>query len=141
MNTSFDGTRSSRTQLPREPVPKQPARETLARTREPIPPFSDFVEVSCEDCNGTGYDFGSHKEFDPEYCLRCGGSGMELLFRNYLAEAFRIVSDPQCKVALCREQIVALAIYARQTVSALFASEPTSTTADVDQSCGGDVRW
>jgi hypothetical protein len=101
----------------------------------------NFIEVQCEDCNGTGYDFGSHKDFDPEYCPRCGGSGIELVFRNYLAEAFRIVSDPQCKVALCREQIVALAIYARQTVSALFGSEPTSTTAGVEQTCEGGVRW
>jgi hypothetical protein len=66
---------------------------------------------------------------------------MELVFRNYLAEAFRIVSDPQCKVALSRQQFVALAIYARQTVRALFGGEPTSTTEAVDQDCGSDVTW
>ena len=149
MSTSFEAGRSSRPTPPNDPMRNSHLREsvrkppggTLAHTREPIPPFSDFVEVQCEDCNGTGYDFGSHKDFDPEYCPRCGGSGMELVFRNYLAEAFRIVSDPQCKVALCRQQIVALAIYARQTVSALFGSEPTSTTEAVDQDRGGDVRW
>jgi ribosomal protein S27E len=149
MSMSFDAGRSSRPAPPNDPVRHSHSREsvrkpfhgTLARSREPIPPFSDFIEVQCEDCNGTGYDFGSHKDFDPEYCPRCGGSGMELVFRDYLAETFRIVSDPQCKVALCREQIVALAIYARQTVSALFGSEPTSTIEAVDQDRGGDVRW
>ena len=141
MNMSFDAGRSSRPAQPSEPPRnadlRKPPGGTLAHTREPIPPFSDFVEVRCEDCDGTGYDFGSHKEFDPEYCSRCGGSGMAVVFRNYLAEAFRIVSDPHCEVDLCREQIVALATYARQTVSALFAGEPTSTGGN----CGGGVRW
>ena len=102
MNMSFDAGRSSRPAPPNEPPRnadlRKPPGGTLAHTREPIPPFSDFVEVRCEDCDGTGYDFGSHKEFDPEYCSRCGGSGTALVFRNYLAEAFRIVSDPHCKV-------------------------------------------
>jgi hypothetical protein len=149
MNMSFNGARSSRPALPheptrdsdpQEPVPKPPGR-TLARTREPIPPFSDFVEARCGECEGTGFDAGSHKDFDPEYCPLCGGSGTELVFRNYLAEAFRIVSDPHCKVELCREQIVALATYARQTVSALFGDEATSTREAVNQNDGGPVTW
>ena len=78
--------------------------------------------MECEDCGGTGYDFGSTREFDPEDCPRCSGSGTELVFRNYLAEAFHIISDPECRVPLCREHIVAMATYARQTVSALFSS-------------------
>src|SRR5690348_4029497 len=74
-----------------------------AHTPETIPPFSDLVEMECEECDGSGYDFGSIKEFDAEYCPRCGGSGKELVFRNYLAEAFRIVSDPECGVQPCRQ--------------------------------------
>src|ERR1041385_6531620 len=77
--------------------------------REPIPPFADFIEVICEECGGTGYDFGTPRDFDPDYCGRCCGTGRELVFRNYLAEAFRIVADPKSRIEVCREQIVALA--------------------------------
>ena len=149
MNMSLHGAPPSRPTLPHEamrntrptePMPDQTRAGTLSRTREPIPPFSDFVEVRCEDCDGTGYDVGSHQSFDPEDCPRCGGSGKELIFRNYLAEAFRIVSDPECKVEPCRQQMIALATYARQTVSALFSAEPTSTTV-TDRNNGGDGRW
>src|SRR5258706_6746180 len=109
MSMSFDAGRSSRPAPPNDPMrnshPREPVRKppggTLAHTREPIPPFSDFVEVQCEDCNGTGYDFGSHKDFDPEYCPRCGGSGMELVFPHYPAEAFQNVSDSPCQISPC----------------------------------------
>jgi len=141
MSTHFSGAPSGPSG---EKLPSVRAGRTSARTdrtTEPIPPFSDLVEMECEDCGGTGYDFGSTREFDPEDCPRCSGSGTELVFRNYLAEAFHMICDPECRVELCREHIVAMATYARQTVSALFSAVPTSATRGREQSGGGDLRW
>jgi hypothetical protein len=103
------------------PIP--PARaNTIAP--EFLPPFSDLVEVACQDCGGACYDPGSLDAVAAESCPTCLGSGKEIVLRNYLAEAFRIAADPEANLRLERAHLVALTAYARQTVSALLMSSP-----------------
>lgn len=58
---------------------------------------------------------------EPENCSTCNGSGKETILRNYLAEAFRIAADPEANLQFERAHLVALTVYARQTVSALLS--------------------
>ena len=107
--------------LPAARIP--PARATTV-ARDPLPPFSDLVEVACQDCGGRGYDPGSVSSHEPDDCASCGGSGKETILRNYLAEAFRIAADPNADLLLERAHLVALTAYARETISALMMSLP-----------------
>jgi hypothetical protein len=100
-----------------------PARATTV-ARDPLPPFSEIVEVNCQDCGGRGYDPGSVCSHEPDDCAACAGSGKETVLRNYLAEAFRIAADPNADLRLERAHLVALTAYARQTISALMMSLP-----------------
>ena len=88
---------------------------------EPLPPFSDLVEIDCQDCDGKGYDPGGINPQEAEECSACRGSGKEMVLRNYLAEAFRIAANPQANLQLERAHLVALTAYARQTVNALMS--------------------
>jgi hypothetical protein len=88
---------------------------------EALPPFSDLVEIDCQDCGGRGYDPGSVNPQEAEDCSACHGSGKETILRNYLAEAFRIAANPQANLQLERAHLVALTAYARQTVNALMS--------------------
>jgi hypothetical protein len=90
---------------------------------EPLPPFSDFVEIDCQGCGGRGYDPGSVNPQEAEDCTACHGSGKETILRNYLAEAFRIAANPQANLQLERAHLVALTAYARQTVNALMSAQ------------------
>lgn len=97
-----------------------PARATTVAP-EPLPPFSDLVEIDCQGCGGRGYDPGSVNPQEAENCPSCHGSGKETILRNYLAEAFRIAANPQANLQLDRAHLVALIAYARQTVNALMS--------------------
>ena len=99
-----------------------PARATTVGP-EPLPPFSDLVEVDCQDCGGRGYDPGGSNPQEAEDCPSCRGSGKETILRNYLAEAFRIAANPQSNLQLERAHLVALTAYARQTVNALMSAQ------------------
>jgi hypothetical protein len=101
-----------------KPIPPGPVTELLPGA---LPPFTDLVEIDCQDCGGKGFDPGSVNPHEPEDCLACHGSGKETILRNYLAEAFRIAADPETKLQLERAHLVALTAYARQTVSALLS--------------------
>ena len=90
---------------------------------EPMPPFSDLVEIDCQDCGGRGYDPGGINPQEAEDCPACHGSGKETILRNYLAEAFRIAANPQANLPLERAHLVALTAYARQTVNALMSAQ------------------
>lgn len=111
--------------LPHHTIPTCvfPARAT-AVAPEALPPFSELVEVNCQDCGGRGYDPGTVSSHEPDDCCACGGSGKETILRNYLAEAFRIAADPNAELLLERAHLVALTAYARQTISALMMSLP-----------------
>ena len=123
-----------RSQLPaRMPVNSQ---SDASQNAEPIPPFSDLVEQPCEDCGGSGLDSGSLSEPIAERCPSCLGTGQEVVLRNFLAEAFRIVADPESELVLCREHMVALATFARQTVSAMFGAESHRLTGRTSESQG-----
>jgi hypothetical protein len=84
---------------------------------EPLPPFSDLVEIDCQDCGGRGYDPGSVNPQEAEDCTACHGSGKETILRNYLAEAFRIAANPQANLPLERAHLIALTAYARHSNS------------------------
>jgi len=98
-----------------------PPQGTIVFAPDPLPPFSELVEINCQDCGGTGFDPGTVNPREPEDCPACHGSGKETILRNYLAEAFRIAADPATNLQLERVHLVALTAYARQTVSALLS--------------------
>ena len=104
-----------------KPIPPEGARSIAP---EALPPFSDLVEINCQDCGGSGHDAGGINPQEMEDCCACQGSGKEIVLRNYLAEAFRLAADRETKVQLERAHLVALTAYARQTVSALLMSQP-----------------
>jgi hypothetical protein len=106
------------------PAARIPPASATAVTLDPLPPFSELVEVNCQDCGGRGYDPGSISSHEPDDCAACGASGKETILRNYLAEAFRIAADPNAELLLERAHLVALTAYARQTISALMMSLP-----------------
>jgi hypothetical protein len=82
-------------------------------------PFVIEQEIPCEDCGGTGRDIGALDPWDGVICPRCAGSGRETVIRNYLAEAFRIAANPECRVPVERVHLVAVIEYCRQVVSAV----------------------
>ena len=104
-----------RKQLGADPLP-QPVQAELAL-------YAVESEQACEDCAGTGRDWGTVGENAPEECSHCRGTGKETVTRNFLAEAFRIAADPGCTAELKREHLVAIINHARQAVSA-FANLP-----------------
>jgi len=106
-----------------EPDRRIPAGRATTVVPEPLPPFSDLVEIDCQDCGGSGYDPGGVNAQEAEDCSACHGSGKETIIRNYLSEAFRIAANPQSKLQLERAHLVALTAFARQTVSALMSVE------------------
>jgi hypothetical protein len=107
---------------------EKPAKEWFARVMdrrralqeiEECPPFTIEVTMDCEDCGGTGRDQHS-LEF--EYCPAAGCiDGKVKVMRQYLAEAFRIAAGEAIPVE--KGHLVALTVYARQTVSALMAAK------------------
>jgi hypothetical protein len=94
---------------------------------EPLPPFSDLVEIDCQDCGGRGYDPGGINPQEAEDCSACHGTGKETILRNYLAEAFRIAANPHANLQLERAHLVALTAYARQTVNALMSIQEVAS--------------
>jgi hypothetical protein len=120
--------RKTRVGKPMDPAPRgyepKPISSAGGNTIAPelLPPFSDLVEIACQGCGGRGYDPGNVNAREPEDCPACLGSGKEIVVRNYLAEAFRIAADPETNVQLERAHLVAVTVYARQTVSALLMS-------------------
>ncbi len=72
----------TKVRIPEAP-PKPPAREEL--------PWLRVVDTECQTCSG--FDSGS---LDPggEVCPHCMGRGVETIQRNYLSEAFAVMSNP-----------------------------------------------
>jgi hypothetical protein len=107
---------------PHQTVPGRiPVGRATTVASEPLPPFSDLVEIDCQDCGGKRYDPGAINTKESEDCSACHGTGKETILRNYLAEAFRIAANPQVNLQLERAHLVALTAYARQTVNALMS--------------------
>jgi hypothetical protein len=73
----------------------------------------------CSECGGSGLDPGGIDPWGPEPCPVCHGAGTQKVTKNYLAEAFRIVGNPQCAMPVEHAHLVAIVQYCRQIVSAV----------------------
>lgn len=99
----------------------RPARKPQATARElgqSLP--KGFREIPCQECGGSGFDPGSVDPFG-ELCTRCKGAKLEVIERDYLAEAFRICSEPDPQFRVEREHVVAIVEHCRAFVSAAIA--------------------
>jgi hypothetical protein len=95
------GMRAPNSFAPHDRGPKPtPAGRVTEHASAAVPPFSDLVEINCQDCGGGGDDPGSVNPREPENCSTCHGSGKETILRSYLAEAFRIAADPETNLQL-----------------------------------------
>lgn len=90
-----------------EALPKPPAREEL--------PWCRVVDTECQTCGGSGFDSGA---LDPEgeVCPGCMGRGVETIQRNYLQEAFALISNPNSTRVPERQHLVALTQYFGRSV-------------------------
>jgi DnaJ-class molecular chaperone len=92
----------------------------LSRSAEMKPPYLVEVEEKCEECGGSGYDYGSLSAIDPEDCPTCFGSGKQMIVHNYLAEALRIAAGNSAMLAK-REHLQAVIQHCRSLVGATMA--------------------
>jgi len=102
---------------------RRPAGDTevlLAHDLRTKPPFVVTVEEKCEECGGSGYDWGSLNLIDPEECPGCQGSGKQIVVHNYLAEALRIAAGKSSRPAQ-REHLDAVIQHCRSLVAAVMA--------------------
>jgi hypothetical protein len=56
---------------------EQPVSDDEWEAIEQLEASMNEVEVSCDDCGGTGIDAGGLSAHEPEDCRSCGGSGQE----------------------------------------------------------------
>jgi hypothetical protein len=85
--------------------------------REAALPFSDYVEMQCEDCGGRGGDGDDPSVgYVGSECPTCSGSGTVTVLRQYLAEAFAIAAGQSARPPQA-EHLTALASYARTVVN------------------------
>jgi hypothetical protein len=85
------------------------------------PPYIVEIEAACDECGGSGFDPGGIDPWGPEPCPACRGAGTQKITKNYLAEALRIVGNPECPLAVERAHLVAIVHYCRQAVSAVVS--------------------
>lgn len=103
------------------PPPTDPKAESYIRT----------VEQKCEDCYGTGRDFGHPGHpLDAGDCAHCNGTGREIVTRNYLTEAFRIAQGESI-LPPEKEHLVAVIEHCRKLTSAALQLPQISTTERV----------
>jgi len=82
-------------------------------------PFVVQVEQKCEDCGGSGYDWGSLRPMEPDVCPACHGSGTQIVRRDYLAEALRIAGGKSA-VPPQREHLQAVIQHCRTLIGAIM---------------------
>jgi hypothetical protein len=101
-----------------EPAVEFPAQSPLFGLGESTF-VSDCIEVSCEACGGTGIDPGGLSACERTDCETCSGSGKEQ--REYLTEAFRIVTGTETQIPVSREHLSAVIRHCRELVSAAMS--------------------
>jgi hypothetical protein len=102
--------------IPRKPITMAPALESLSQ-------YTETVEIECEECGGSGRDRGTLDNFlngTEPVCPTCQGRSTETVVRNYLSEAFAVVSNPDSTRPVERAHLVAIVRFAREHVSALI---------------------
>ena len=106
-------------------------RMTILAQVEAAAPYLIDLEMSCEECGGSGFDPGGIDPWGPERCPVCRGAGTQKITKNYLAEAFRIVGNPQCAVPVERAHLIAIVQYCRQIVSSVVSLPEVPKQAQV----------
>jgi hypothetical protein len=101
------------------PPPKPAGKATETARAEALPPYVFEVEVSCDECGGSGFDPGGLDPWGPEPCPACQGAKTQRIKRNFLTEAFQIAADPGSTRAVERQHLVAVIQHCREAVSAL----------------------
>jgi hypothetical protein len=103
-------------------LPPQPTGNVPDNARpETHQPYVLEVEVSCDECGGSGFDPGGIDPWGPESCLGCLGVKTQRITRNYLAEAFQIAANPESTRPIERQHLVAVIQHCREAVSALVS--------------------
>jgi len=92
----------------------------LSRQRGASSPFVVQVEEKCEDCGGSGYDWGSLSSMEPDECPGCHGSGTQIVRRDYLAEALKIAGGRSAMTPR-REHLEAVIQHCRALVEVVMA--------------------
>ena len=82
-------------------------------------PFVAAIEQKCEHCGGSGYDWGSLRPMEPDVCEACHGRGTQIVRRDYLAEALRIVGGKSAMPPQ-REHLEAVVRHCRALVEAVM---------------------
>ena len=91
------------------------------KAAETQPPYILEVEVNCEECGGSGFDPGGLDPWGPEPCAACHGAKTQRIARNFLAEAFQIVTNLDSARTVERQHLVAIIHHCRELISALVA--------------------
>lgn len=97
------------------------AKPAFEAARLTSPPHIVNVEIDCDGCGGSGFDLGGIDPWGPEPCPACNGAKTQRITRNYLAEAFQIVANPESTRPIERQHLVAGIQHCRQVVSALVS--------------------
>jgi hypothetical protein len=82
--------------------------------------YTETVEQDCEECGGSGKDPGILNPWDAEPCPICRGSKKQTVQRNFLGEAFQIVSGESSMIPE-RRHLKAVVEYCRELTSAAIA--------------------
>src|SRR5271169_2724231 len=96
-------------------------RMTTTVELETLASYTIELELSCDECGGSGFDPGGIDPWGPELCPACRGAGTHRITKNYLAEALRIAGNPECQIPVERTHLVAIVQYCRQVVSAVVS--------------------
>ena len=66
---------------------------------EALTNYTVDLELSCDECGGSGFDPGGIDPWGPEPCPACRGAGTQRIAKNYLAEALRIAARSRMPAA------------------------------------------
>ena len=101
--------------------PATGSKAVASPSAESLPPYIVEVEVSCEECGGSGFDPGGVDPWGPEACPACCGATTQKIKRNFLAEAFQTAANPDSMRPVERAHLIAIIHYCRELVSTLVA--------------------
>ena len=113
-----------------EPKARHTTNEPGSCPAKILSPYIMRVEVSCEECGGSGFDPGGIDPWGPEPCPVCHGARTQWVTRNYLTEAFQIAANPNSSDKVERPHLVAILQHCREVVSAMIRVPEVADPAD-----------